>query len=113
MHSFLRGFACLTAHSPSSTFLIDKKGHLFFLYLGRPSDQASARRDAPRRAADRAWRCCWWSEVGPKADREVRMIELSPMVRGLSYLFLVSTMLSIGLEVTGRQVLDVFRNWSL
>lgn len=41
------------------------------------------------------------------------MIELSLMVRVVSYLFLVSMMLSIALEVTGRQVLDVFRNWSL
>src|SRR5919109_4690711 len=28
-----RGLACLTTHSPSSTFLINKKGLLFFLYL--------------------------------------------------------------------------------
>jgi Quercetinase C-terminal cupin domain len=28
-----RGLTCLTTHSPSSTFLVDKKGRLFFLYL--------------------------------------------------------------------------------
>ena len=28
-----RGLACLTARSPSSTFLVDKKGRLFFLYF--------------------------------------------------------------------------------
>lgn len=41
------------------------------------------------------------------------MIELSPLARFLSYLFLVTIMLSIGLEVTGRQVLDALRNGSL
>ena len=38
------------------------------------------------------------------------MIELSPLARLLTYVFLVSVMLSVGLEVTGRQVLDALRN---
>jgi BASS family bile acid:Na+ symporter len=37
------------------------------------------------------------------------MIEM----RACTYLFLVSMMLSIGLEVTGRQMLDSLRNTSL
>jgi predicted Na+-dependent transporter len=37
------------------------------------------------------------------------MIEM----RACTYLFLVSRMLSIGLEVTGRQMLDSLRNTSL
>lgn len=41
------------------------------------------------------------------------MIELSPLVWFLTYLFLVSAMLSIGLEVTGRQVLAALRNAGL
>ena len=41
------------------------------------------------------------------------MIELSPLAWFLTYLFLISVMLSIGLEVTGRQVLDALRNVSL
>ena len=38
------------------------------------------------------------------------MIELSPLARLLTYVFLVSVMLSVGLEVTGRQILDALRN---
>jgi BASS family bile acid:Na+ symporter len=41
------------------------------------------------------------------------MIDLSPLVRFLGYLFLCSMMLSIGLEVAWRQLLDAFRDWSL
>jgi BASS family bile acid:Na+ symporter len=41
------------------------------------------------------------------------MIELSPVARLLTSVFLVSVMLGIGLEVTGRQVLDALRNVSL
>ena len=41
------------------------------------------------------------------------MIDLSPLVRFLGYVFLCSVMLSIGLEVAWRQILDAFRDWSL
>jgi BASS family bile acid:Na+ symporter len=41
------------------------------------------------------------------------MVELSPLVRFLSYLFLCSVMLSIGLDVSWRQILDAFRDSSL
>ena len=41
------------------------------------------------------------------------MIDLSPLARFLTYVFLVTVMLSIGLEVTGRQVLDALRNVNL
>ena len=41
------------------------------------------------------------------------MIDLGPLARFLSYLFLCSMMLSIGLEVAWRQLLDAFRDWSL
>ena len=41
------------------------------------------------------------------------MIEVSGLARACTYLFLVSMMLSIGLEVTGRQMLDSLRNTSL
>jgi bile acid:Na+ symporter, BASS family len=41
------------------------------------------------------------------------MIEMSGLARACTYLFLVSMMLSIGLEVTGRQMLDSLRNTSL
>jgi BASS family bile acid:Na+ symporter len=38
------------------------------------------------------------------------MIELGPLARLASYLFLVSAMLGIGLEVTGRQILQALRD---
>jgi len=41
------------------------------------------------------------------------MIEMSPLARLLTYVFLVSVMASIGLQVTGRQVLDALRNVGL
>ena len=41
------------------------------------------------------------------------MIEMSPLARLLTYVFLVSVMLSIGLEVTGRQILESARNRGL
>jgi BASS family bile acid:Na+ symporter len=41
------------------------------------------------------------------------MIEMSPLARLLTDVFLVSVMLSIGLEVTGRTVVDTLRNTGL
>lgn len=41
------------------------------------------------------------------------MIEMSPLARLLTYVFLVSVMASIGLQVTGRQVVDALRNVGL
>jgi hypothetical protein len=38
------------------------------------------------------------------------MIELSPLARFLTYLFLVTVMLSVGLQVTGGQLLGALKN---